>query len=163
MTLRKERDEAEGRVADLQSQLERVVGYCLESRKQPERVQAAYLRDMILSDVDPYMNITGNVDGRRGRGHEQPGGGVVIATLTIPEDVIEDLASEVLRAQQKFPNAYNLNAALMEEVGELASAQMQQLGDAAIRKEAIQVMAMAFRIMNEGDASLTLNDEAKQK
>jgi len=87
----------------------------------------------------------------------------VIATLTIPADVMEDLASEVLRARAKFPNHYNLNAALMEEIGELACAQMQQQGSAQIRKEAIQVMATAFRIMTEGDASLTLNDEAKQK
>lgn len=86
-----------------------------------------------------------------------------IASITIPDDVVQDLASEVLRARAKFPNAYNLNAALLEEAGELAAAQMQQLGPQAIRKESIQVMAMAFRIMTEGDASLTLNDEAKQK
>lgn len=85
------------------------------------------------------------------------------ATLTIPEDVIEDLAAEVERARKKFPNHFNLNAALMEEMGELAAAQMQQLGAQQIRKEAIQVMAVAFRIMTEGDASLTVNDEAKQK
>lgn len=85
------------------------------------------------------------------------------ATMTIPVDVIEDLASEVLRARAKFPSAHNLNAALMEEIGELASAQMQQLGSSEIRKEAIQVMAVAFRIMTEGDQSLTLSAESKQK
>jgi NTP pyrophosphatase (non-canonical NTP hydrolase) len=95
----------------------------------------------------------------------------MLATLIIPEDVIEDLSAEVGRARTKFPNAYNLNAALMEECGELARAQMQHQHSLdpdcrachEIRKEAIQVMAMAFRIMTEGDASLTLNDEAKQK
>ena len=87
----------------------------------------------------------------------------MLATLIIPVDVIEDLAAEIARAQQKFPSAFNLNAALLEEAGELACAQMQQRGEVAIRKEAIQVMAVAFRIMTEGDASLTLNDEAKQK
>jgi NTP pyrophosphatase (non-canonical NTP hydrolase) len=87
----------------------------------------------------------------------------MLATLTIPVDVIEDLASEVLRARAKFPNHFNLTAALMEECGELACAQMQQLGPQQVRKEAIQVMAVAFRILSEGDASLTLSDEAKQK
>jgi NTP pyrophosphatase (non-canonical NTP hydrolase) len=87
----------------------------------------------------------------------------MLATLIIGEDVIEDLAAEVKRARNKFPSHFNLFPALMEECGELAEAAMQQHGVAAIRKEAIQVMAMAFRIMTEGDASLTLNDEAKQK
>jgi hypothetical protein len=87
---------------------------------------------------------------------------MMLATLMIGEDVIEDLAAEVMRARAKFPSHLNLNTALMEEMGELACAQMQQHGAAAIRKEAIQVMATAYRIMTEGDASLTLNDEAKQ-
>lgn len=87
----------------------------------------------------------------------------MLSELIVPRDVIEDLAAEVSRARDKFPNHYNLNAALMEECGELACAQMQQQGASRIRKEAIQVMATAFRILSEGDASLTLNDEAKQK
>lgn len=85
------------------------------------------------------------------------------AELTIPRSVYEDLAAEVERARAKFPGHYNLNAALLEECGELACTQMQQLGPAALYREAIQVMAVAYRIMTEGDASLTLNDEAKQK
>lgn len=38
--------------------LRRVVGYCIESRKEPKELQAPWLRDMILSDIDPLMNIT---------------------------------------------------------------------------------------------------------
>lgn len=87
----------------------------------------------------------------------------MLATLIIPEGVITDLAAEIQRARAKFPSHFNLFPALMEECGELAEAAMQQQGAARIRKEAIQVMATAFRIMDEGDASLTLNDEAKQK
>lgn len=86
----------------------------------------------------------------------------MLATLIIPEDVMSDLAAEVQWARDKFPHGYNLNAALMEECGELATAQMQNLGRAAIREEAIQVMAMAFRILDEGDASLTTGKEAEQ-
>jgi hypothetical protein len=87
----------------------------------------------------------------------------MLATMTIPEGVIEDLAAEVERARAKFPRNRALTVALMEEVGELAQAQLQQLGTAQIRKEAIQVMAVAFRILSEGDASIPLDDEAKQK
>lgn len=87
----------------------------------------------------------------------------MLATLTIPEDVIEDFAAEVGRARAKFPKARNLNAALMEEVGELARAQMQQLGAASIRREAIQVMAVAFRIFTETDTSLIHDEETIQK
>lgn len=87
----------------------------------------------------------------------------MLATMVIPQDVIDDLAAEVMRAEMKFPSHFNLFPALMEECGELAEAAMQQQGQARIRKEAIQVMAVAFRIFSEGDASLTLNDEARQK
>lgn len=77
----------------------------------------------------------------------------MLALLTIPSDVIEDLAAEVERARVKFPSGYDLNMALMEEVGELAAAQLQHESPQRIRREAIQVMAMAFRILDEGDAT----------
>jgi len=83
----------------------------------------------------------------------------MLATATIPIDVIEDLAAEVLRARAKFPNGYDLNMALMEEVGELAAAQLQHEPQQRIRREAIQVMAMAFRILSEGDATRRHMDE----
>jgi NTP pyrophosphatase (non-canonical NTP hydrolase) len=85
----------------------------------------------------------------------------MLATMVIPQDVIDDLAAEVQRARAKFPRNRALTVALMEEVGELAQAQLQQLP--TVRKEAIQVMALAFRILSEGDASIPLDDEAKQK
>lgn len=86
-----------------------------------------------------------------------------LATLAVPSNIIEDLASEVLRARAKFPHNASLNIALMEEVGELAAAQLQDLGPSAIRKEAIQVMALAVRIITESDASIVHTDESRQK
>src|SRR5688572_3298896 len=79
--------------------------------------------------------------------------------LNFDKTIIEDLSAEVLRARNKFPSAYNLNFALIEEVGELMSAQMQKPSDEDlipyykmnIRSEAIQVMAMCIRIIEEGD------------
>jgi hypothetical protein len=88
----------------------------------------------------------------------------MIATITIPEDVIEDLAAEVLRARAKFPRNRLLTVAALEELGELAAAQLQQLPKAEIRREAIQAMAILVRIITEGDATLEgLDAEASQK
>lgn len=78
--------------------------------------------------------------------------------MIIPESVIEDLSAEVQRARAKFPSGFDLNMALMEEVGELAAAQLQHEPPQRIRHEAIQVMAMAFRILEEGDATRTHMD-----
>lgn len=86
----------------------------------------------------------------------------MLATLTIPEDIIEDISAEILRARAKFPGAYNLNTALMEEVGEFASAQMQGRS-ADVRKEGIQVISTVLRIMLEGDQSLVMTAESTQK
>lgn len=86
----------------------------------------------------------------------------MLATLTIPEDIIEDISAEILRARAKFPGAFNLNTALMEEVGEFASAQMQGRVD-DVRKEGIQVISTVLRIMLEGDQSLTMTAESMQK
>lgn len=82
--------------------------------------------------------------------------------LIVPLDLVEDVAAEVQRARAKFPSATNLNVALMEEVGELARAQLH--GDVIEgRKEAVQVIGLVVRILTEGDQSLTMTDESKQK
>lgn len=86
-----------------------------------------------------------------------------VASLTIPDDVLQDLAAEVLRARAKFPRNHNLNVALMEEIGEFAMAQLQDLGPNWIRREGIQAMAMIFRIISETDASLTIDAESTKK
>jgi hypothetical protein len=57
-----------------------------------------------------------------------------------------------MKARRKFPGTRFLLAALVEEVGELAEAIGS--GDKThIRKEAIQVCAVAIRIIEEGDAT----------
>jgi hypothetical protein len=83
--------------------------------------------------------------------------------LSFDKTIIEDLSSELLRARAKFPSGYNLNFAAMEELGELVAAQMQNLPKFEIRKEAIQVMAMCVRIIEEGDKSLVITEETSQK
>lgn len=64
------------------------------------------------------------------------------ATLT-------EINREVRRARAHFPANTHLLAALVEEVGELAQAMLQ---DANWREEAIHVACVAVRIYEEGDA-----------
>lgn len=77
--------------------------------------------------------------------------------------IVEDLSAELIRARTKFPSGYNLNCAAMEELGECVSAQMQNLPKEKIRKEAIQVMAMCVRIIEETDRSIHIDEETSQK
>lgn len=66
---------------------------------------------------------------------------------------LDAIAREVTRARVKFPGNRFLLAALTEEVGELAQAMLQKRPGEEIAKEAIQVAAVAVRILEEGDAS----------
>lgn len=73
-----------------------------------------------------------------------------------------ELQREVMRARDKFPTNRHRLAALVEEVGELAKALLENQGLERIRAEAVQVAATAARIMEEGDADFDTegaNDE----
>ncbi len=79
--------------------------------------------------------------------------------------LINDIREELIHARDKFPAPNPCLAALMEEVGELSQALLQQtemvkkgltfdgVNDLVqpIRKEAIQVAVMAIRIVLDGD------------
>lgn len=80
----------------------------------------------------------------------------------LPVCVFRDLSAEFARACLKFPSGNNLNAALLEEAGELARAQLQN-NVAEVYGEAIQVAVVALRIALQGDASLVLDAESTQK
>lgn len=79
--------------------------------------------------------------------------------LRMPEQLTLDaITAEVTRARLKFPNPNYLMTALMEEVGELAKAMMDHYvfhkpgaDKDQIEREAIQVAAMAIRLLEEGD------------
>lgn len=86
------------------------------------------------------------------------------AAATFPEDLTTNaVRAEVVRARIKFPGSRFLLAALMEEVGELARAILQKKDTDAIEREAIQVAAVAVRIIEEGDPAFDelTDDEAK--
>ena len=74
----------------------------------------------------------------------------------IGNELAEAINEEIARARKKFPENRHKLAALVEEVGELAQALLDhERGDGSIndiRKEAIQVAAMAIRIYSEGDS-----------
>jgi phosphoribosyl-ATP pyrophosphohydrolase len=78
----------------------------------------------------------------------------------IDDDIFaEQVLDEVLRARKLFPGSSGLLAALIEEVGELARALMDESDD-EVWTEATQVAAMALRLAVEGDPSLDAVREA---
>lgn len=68
------------------------------------------------------------------------------------ENTLTLISNEVERARRKFPGAADLTVALMEECGELAQATLK-CDQENIIKEAIQVAAVAIRIIEEGDST----------
>ena len=75
--------------------------------------------------------------------------------LAMPRSYLE-INAELTRARTKFANPSRNYIALCEEVGELAKALLDcKPGDressVAVYKEAVQVAAMAIRVMEEGD------------
>ena len=64
--------------------------------------------------------------------------------------LIRDIRNELLRARTKFPGKNVTFAALVEEVGELATATFEE-PRANVRKEAVQVAVMAMRMILDGD------------
>ncbi len=69
-------------------------------------------------------------------------------------ELAKEINDELARAKAKFPKNKNLTVALMEEVGELAQAELQSQSHDSIKGEAIQVIALCLRIIEEGDASI---------
>lgn len=63
---------------------------------------------------------------------------------------LQQVDQEVQRARAKFPAGEANLAALMEEVGEVAKAIMEE-SDQHVWDEAVQVAAVAMRVAQEGD------------
>lgn len=66
---------------------------------------------------------------------------------------LDDVAEEIKKARSKFPHNDVQMIALVEEVGELAKALMDE-SDENVWKEAVQVATMALRVAVEGDDSV---------
>lgn len=64
-----------------------------------------------------------------------------------------DVVNEVIKARKKFPSSMCSMTALMEEVGELAKAYLDEPIE-NIYKEGVQVACMAARVVLEGDPSI---------
>lgn len=61
-----------------------------------------------------------------------------------------EILAELTRARAKFPGKNVTFAALVEEVGELATATFEECA-ARVHKEAVQVAVMAMRMILDGD------------
>ena len=74
------------------------------------------------------------------------------------EEIIGDAQEEVVSARRKFPSNKHLLHAFQEEAGEVTKAYLdcsQNKGTPQqIRTELIQTIAMAIRLIQEGDADL---------
>lgn len=70
--------------------------------------------------------------------------------MSLSDREIADLQDEVKRGRAKFPNGTNLLPALMEEVGELARALLQDGNGRLAHEEALDVACVAMRIYAEG-------------
>ena len=66
---------------------------------------------------------------------------------------LDFLSEEIERARSKFPTNKLLLAALMEEVGELSKALIENEPAQNVITEAIQVACVAIRIAEEGESS----------
>jgi Lar family restriction alleviation protein len=73
-------------------------------------------------------------------------------TEPIVAKFLSDVDVEIKSARAKHPGNAHLMAALMEEVGELAKAHLEDETHARIWAEAKQVACVAARIATEGDA-----------
>lgn len=70
---------------------------------------------------------------------------------TVTEEALcSEILAELTRARTKFPGKNVTFAALVEEVGELATATFEESAD-RVRKEAVQVAVMAMRMILDGD------------
>lgn len=68
-----------------------------------------------------------------------------------PERALADeIVLELIRARRKFPGKNVTFAALVEEVGELATATFEESAE-RVRREAVQVAVMAMRMVLDGD------------
>lgn len=68
------------------------------------------------------------------------------------DHILDEIRKEVGFARSKFPGDNVTFAALVEEVGELATATFSQ-SRADVRKEAVQVATMAIRLVLDGDCT----------
>ena len=72
-------------------------------------------------------------------------------SVSVAEDALcSEILAELTRARAKFPGKNVTFAALVEEVGELATATFEESAD-RVRKEAVQVAVMAMRMILDGD------------
>src|SRR5690606_29234745 len=76
------------------------------------------------------------------------------------EALVQEILAELRRARRKYPDNNVMTLALVEEVGELAKALIDESRE-RVREEAIQVAVMAMRVVLDGDRTLDAWREAK--
>jgi Lar family restriction alleviation protein len=78
----------------------------------------------------------------------------VLSSELTPERVLaSEILAELIKARTKFPGDNVTGLALVEEVGELAKALIDE-SRARVREEAVQVATMAMRVVLDGDSTV---------
>ena len=148
---------------DLVREYRRVAEYYLRADQAKGDTEGATLKMMTISRIDDVLREAGGMAHAEDR---------VPAMAPAPVvDFMMDVAAEIERVASLFPGPNPNLAALTEEVGEVARALLEararsfELGGLDrgdwddIRTEAVQVAAMAFRIVFEGDPTLDVVPE----
>lgn len=68
------------------------------------------------------------------------------------QELVQEILLELIKARAKFPGKNVTFAALVEEVGELATALFSESRE-RVREEAVQVAVMAMRVVLDGDST----------
>lgn len=76
------------------------------------------------------------------------------------DQVLKAIKLELQHARQKFPGDNATFAALVEEVGEVGTAIMEQSRD-EVKDECVQVAVMAIRLILDGDCTMNAWREKK--
>jgi len=97
--------------------------------------------------LDTLDNIKMVLDGNHDAAAlAEPAGEAKAPELLLADEIL----AELVRARTKFPGKNVTFAALVEEVGELATATFEESRN-RVRKEAVQVAVMAMRMVLDGD------------
>ncbi|MCA0846071.1 hypothetical protein [Salipiger thiooxidans] len=94
-----------------------------------------------LSDAPPCESA---------RRSDAPAREVTVREATAEEALAQKISAELVRARTKFPGKNVTFAALVEEVGELATATFEE-SSYRVEEEAVQVAVMAMRMVLDGD------------
>ena len=136
------------------AEISRLHELCLERTKSTHKilVERDKLRDEVKR-LNTFIDV-------RAAAKEMDAIDARIDARTLEQSFLDDVATELVYAREKFPSNEHMLAALFEEAGEVANALLElnytkgKKGDArAVWNECVQAAAMCLRVAVDGDPS----------